>query len=114
MFKSTPVLGSVRPPLTPIATYPIGALTLSVRFIQAHGTDVFDVYYGGDMKDYVIHFTTYLNPNGASGNGWPKYTTSSPRNFVLRFGLIHTLVEDDTYRADAMAALSDLTLEYPL
>ena len=94
--------------------YPIEALTLDLRFIQAHGTDVFDVYYGGDMKDYVIHFTTHLNPNGASGNWWPKYTTSSPKNFVFRLGLIHTLVEDDTYRADAMAALSELTLEYPI
>jgi len=66
------------------------------------------------MKDYVIHFTTYLNPNGALGDGWPRYTTSSPRNFVFRFGLTHTLVEDDTYRKDAMAALSEFTLEHPI
>lgn len=66
------------------------------------------------MKDYVIHFTTHLNPNGASGSGWPKYTKSSPRNFVFGFGLIPSGIEDDTYRQEAMAALSQLTLEYPI
>ncbi|OBZ65459.1 Lipase 4 [Grifola frondosa] len=39
-----------------------------------HGTDLENVYGGGDMADYLIRFVSTLNPNGATGIDWPPYT----------------------------------------
>ena len=66
------------------------------------------------MADFLIHFVNYLDPNGVSGNVWPKYTTSSPRLMTFVDGLIPRQITSDTFRKDAMAFLQKLALENPI
>ena len=78
---------------------------------QAHGTDDSNIYGGGDLADALVRFANHLDPNGKSGNGWPRYSTNAPKNFVVGAG--YTAVEDDDYRKEAMSALTAEKLKYP-
>lgn len=66
------------------------------------------------MADFLIHFVNYLDPNGASGNAWPKYTTSSPQLMTFVDGITPRKITSDTYREDAMAFVQDLALDNPI
>ena len=85
---------------------------------QAHGTDILNVYGGGDMADYLINFVNNLDPNGKTGISWPKYTTASPQ--LLEFydiiipGINGLKVTTDNYRVDAMNFITQLSLKFPL
>ncbi|KAH9170119.1 alpha beta-hydrolase [Lactarius sanguifluus] len=89
-LKSLPILGSV------------------------HGSDTAIIYGGKDLTDYLIHFTTNLNPNGGLSPQWPRYTTSSPQLLTLLDGPVPANITLDTYRVDAMEFITALSLVYPL
>ncbi|KAG6841028.1 hypothetical protein C0991_002576 [Blastosporella zonata] len=81
-----------------------------------HGSDILNVYGGGGMADYLIRFAVNLDPNSKSilDLQWPKYTVASPKLLTFLDGLIPVTITDDTYRAAAMNALTNLTLNNPL
>lgn len=85
---------------------------------QAHGTDILNVYGGGDMADYLINFVNNLDPNGKTGISWPKYTAASPQ--LLEFydiiipGINGLKITTDNYRVDAMNFITQLSLKFPL
>ncbi|RPD56081.1 carotenoid ester lipase precursor [Lentinus tigrinus ALCF2SS1-7] len=80
----------------------------------AHGTDIINVYGGGDMADYLINFVNNLDPNGKTGISWPKYTTSSPKLLTFLDGLTPLTITNDDYRVDGFNLLTKLSLEFPL
>ncbi|KAH9060190.1 carotenoid ester lipase precursor [Lactarius vividus] len=81
---------------------------------SAHATDIAIIYSGQDLTDYLIYFATNLDPNGGSGPHWPQYTTSSPQLLTLLDGAVPANITLDTYRADAMNFLTELSLVHPL
>lgn len=69
------------------------------------------------MRDYVINFVVFLNPNGRTVLSWPKYDTSSaPKQLVFQDGLFKpplAIINDD-YRKEGMDYLTSVTLANPL
>jgi len=89
-LKSLPILGSV------------------------HASDIPIIYGGEDLTDYLINFATNLNPNGGSVAHWPPYTTLWPQLLTLYDAPVSTNVTLDTYRAEGIQFLTELSLVYPL
>ncbi|KAF9265176.1 carotenoid ester lipase precursor [Marasmius fiardii PR-910] len=82
---------------------------------SAHGTDILNVYGGGELADYLIRFATNLDPNGSGSPSWPEYTTGSPSLMTFVDDLIFpTRITQDTYRKDAMNAVTQVTLVHPV
>ncbi|KAF7422790.1 hypothetical protein PC9H_010949 [Pleurotus ostreatus] len=81
-----------------------------------HATDILNVYFGGEMGDYLINFVNNLDPNGQGrGINWPKYTTSSPNLVTFNDDLIFPItITQDTFRKDAINFLTGVTLANPL
>ncbi|KAJ6455465.1 carotenoid ester lipase precursor [Mycena sanguinolenta] len=79
-----------------------------------HATDILNVYFDGELTDYLINFVTTLNPNGKTVPNWPAYTTASPNMMTFLDGLFPTTITQDTYRAAGMAFLTNLTLQFPV
>ncbi|KAH7928750.1 alpha/beta-hydrolase [Leucogyrophana mollusca] len=79
-----------------------------------HGSDILNVYGPGDMTDYLVRFVSNLEPNGDTGISWPQYTTEAPNMLTFLDGLIPLEVGQDTYRAEAMAYITNVTLTYPV
>ncbi|KAF7298756.1 Carboxylic ester hydrolase [Mycena indigotica] len=79
-----------------------------------HASDILNVYFDGELTDYLINFATSLNPNGQTVPNWPAYTTATPNLMTFLDGLFPTTITQDTYRADAMAFLTNMTLQFPL
>ncbi|KAE9396133.1 alpha beta-hydrolase [Gymnopus androsaceus JB14] len=65
---------------------------------SAHGTDILNVYGGGDMADCVINFAVNLNPNGPTIIEWPEYTAATPNMLQFNDGLIPLSLSLDNYR----------------
>ena len=90
-LKSLPILGSV------------------------HGSDLPNIYGGGDLTDFLIQFVTNLDPNSGSSPEWPQYTTSSPQLMTL---LGDQLTSDnktitlDTYRLEGIEFITNISLTY--
>ncbi|KAL0577126.1 hypothetical protein V5O48_004879 [Marasmius crinis-equi] len=82
---------------------------------SAHGTDILNVYGGGELADYLIRFATNLDPNGSGTASWPKYTKESPQllTFVDNI-LAPTQITQDTYRQAAMQGVTEVTLAHPV
>ncbi|KAI0763841.1 alpha/beta-hydrolase [Trametes elegans] len=83
----------------------------------AHGSDFAAVLQqGDDLADYVIHFANTLNPNGASNRtiDWPQYDPANRQILRLLDGETPLEVGQDTARADALAAVTSLSLDYPI
>lgn len=78
------------------------------------GSDLLNVYGGGDLQDYLIRFAVSLNPNGKTGLQWPKYATQSPVLLTFLDGLVPLTLTQDTYRREAMEFLTNVLLENPL
>ncbi|GLB38556.1 putative type-B carboxylesterase lipase family protein [Lyophyllum shimeji] len=90
-FKALPVLGS------------------------AHASDILNVYGGGGMADYLIRFAANLDPNPKSSVQWPKYTTATRKLLTFTDGLFDDeVITEDTYRQEAMAFLTNVTLAHPI
>ena len=81
---------------------------------SAHGSDTPIIFGGGDLTNYLIHFATNLDPNGGLDTYWPPYTTKSPQLLTLYDSPLPTNVTLDTYRAEAMKFLTELSLVHPL
>ncbi|KAF8964270.1 Alpha/Beta hydrolase protein [Flammula alnicola] len=79
-----------------------------------HASDILNVYGGGDMGDHLIRFANNLNPNPTSGYQWPQYTLTDRKIAAYLDGLIPLATTQDTYRADAMSYLTQVTLENPV
>ncbi|EIM86930.1 alpha/beta-hydrolase [Stereum hirsutum FP-91666 SS1] len=79
-----------------------------------HGSD--SAYAPGELRDAVINFANNLDPNGPTLgiSDWPKYTTDAPTLFTLLDGNVSVALANDTYRADAMSILVNVSLEYPM
>lgn len=66
------------------------------------------------MTSYLVRFVTNLDPNGGLDLYWPQYTTAKPNMLEFLDGLIPQAITQDTYRAEAMAYLMNVTLANPL
>ena len=72
------------------------------------------------MTDYLIRFVTNLDPNAPPGGdkgtsfNWPKYTTASPNLLTFLDGFIPLEIGQDTYRKEAMEALTNVMLANPI
>ncbi|KAF7299717.1 Carboxylic ester hydrolase [Mycena chlorophos] len=79
-----------------------------------HTSDILNVYFDGELTDYLINFANTLNPNGNTVPEWPGYTTATPNMMTFLDGLFPTEITQDTYRAEGIAYLTELTLQYPI
>ncbi|KAJ6554988.1 Alpha/Beta hydrolase protein [Mycena vulgaris] len=79
-----------------------------------HGSDILNVYFDGELTDYLINFAATLDPNGKTVPNWPAYTTANPNMMTFLDGLIPTTITQDTYRAAGMAFLTNITLQFPI
>jgi carboxylesterase type B len=84
----------------------------------AHATDLVNSFFlGQDMQEYLIRFTTNLNPNSNSlfSYQWPKYDLSSKRLLVFQDNILAPLTTTkDDHREAAMNALIQITLTNPV
>ncbi|KAI8974028.1 carotenoid ester lipase precursor [Trametes punicea] len=78
-----------------------------------HGSELPNVYGGGDMADYLIRFATTLDPNGDGAFHWPLYTNESLRLLTFQEGPVPLKLLPDTYRTAQMEYLTTLSLAYP-
>ncbi|KAJ7485724.1 carotenoid ester lipase precursor [Mycena latifolia] len=79
-----------------------------------HGSDLLNIYFGGELTDYLINFATTLNPNGPTVPHWPAYTVATPNMMTLQDGPVRTTITQDTCRAEEMHLLMNLTLQFPI
>ncbi|KAJ7205224.1 Alpha/Beta hydrolase protein [Mycena pura] len=79
-----------------------------------HASDILNIYFDGEMTDYLVNFAGTLNPNGRTVPNWPAYTTATPNMMTFLDGLFPTTITQDTYRAAGMQFLTNLTLQFPL
>ncbi|KAJ6554989.1 carotenoid ester lipase precursor [Mycena vulgaris] len=79
-----------------------------------HVSDILNIYFGGELTDYLINFATNLDPNGRTVPTWPAYTTATPNMMTFLDGLFPTTITQDTFRAEAMKFLTNITLEFPI
>jgi acetylcholinesterase len=86
-------------------------LTPSAQF---HGSDMLNIYFGGELTNYLIHFANHLNPNSHEMFSWGKYHTSTRSLLTLWDGLIPITTTRDTYRQHAMNVLTKVSLANPL
>ncbi|KAI0656620.1 carotenoid ester lipase precursor [Cubamyces menziesii] len=93
----------------------------SLRGLIPHGSDFGPVRVGNDLTDYVIQFTTTLNPNGVSnaiGSSnrtieWPQYDPVNRSILRLVDGDEPLKIGQDTDRLEAMAGLTAYTIAQP-
>jgi acetylcholinesterase len=84
-------------------------------FGSAHGSDVRNIYGGGDLTDYLIQFTANMDPNGGLSPEWPQYSTSSPQLMTLLDSQVtNRTITLDTYRVEGMKFLPKLLRADPL
>ncbi|KAI0306653.1 Alpha/Beta hydrolase protein [Multifurca ochricompacta] len=92
--KSTPVLGTT------------------------HATDLINsILTPGELMDYVIHFTSNLNPNSKKGLGipWPQWNRRDPKAIVLQDStLFPVVIGNDNYRTDPLDYVANMSLIYPI
>ncbi|KAJ7289382.1 Alpha/Beta hydrolase protein [Mycena rebaudengoi] len=79
-----------------------------------HTADVSNVYKKGELTDYLVNFVTNLDPNGPTVPAWPQYTTENPNLMTLVDGSIATKITQDTFRAEAIQVLTNISLEFPI
>ncbi|KAJ7448046.1 carotenoid ester lipase precursor [Mycena latifolia] len=80
-----------------------------------HGSDLLNIYFGGELMEYLINFATNLDPNGRTVPHWPAYTLAAPNMMTFLEGLVTTSsITQDTYRTAGMQFLTNLTLQFPI
>ena len=81
---------------------------------SAHASDLLNVYGGGDLTDFLVHFVTNLDPNGGLSQQWPRYTTSSPQLMTLLDSQVtNRTITLDTYRVEGTDFITKLSLAHP-
>lgn len=69
------------------------------------------------MASYLVRFVTNLDPNVGESTDlyWPPYdATTNETMLAFLDGLVTQALTTDTYRAEAMAYLTNVTLANPL
>ncbi|KAJ7625831.1 Alpha/Beta hydrolase protein [Roridomyces roridus] len=79
-----------------------------------HFSDLRNIFFDGELTDYLINFATDLHPNGPTVPLWPKWSTAAPNLMTFHDGRVRTSITQDTYRAAGMQLLTDLTFEFPI
>jgi len=79
-----------------------------------HASDLFNIYGGEELTDYLINFANHLDPNGRTVSSWPRYTNASPKLMTFLDGTIHTTISTDDYRKEGMELLTELSLANPI
>ncbi|KAH7903320.1 Alpha/Beta hydrolase protein [Hygrophoropsis aurantiaca] len=79
-----------------------------------HASDLLEIYGPSDMTDYLVRFAANLEPGGDTGIPWPPYTAEAPSMLTFLDGPVPLAVTQDTYRAEAMAYITNMTLAYPI
>ncbi|KAG6812180.1 hypothetical protein H0H92_004048 [Tricholoma furcatifolium] len=83
-----------------------------------HDSDVYDVYGGGQLEDYLIHFINQLDPNGKIGQGvvsWPTYNAASPKILTFTDNILWPMLPNpDTFRIKEIEFLTNVTLFTPV
>ena len=67
----------------------------------------------------MIRFVNYLDPNDRSTNNsdpliWPRYTSSGRELLTLLDGPTPLAIGKDDFREEAIEAMVELSLKYPL
>ncbi|KAI0053997.1 alpha beta-hydrolase [Auriscalpium vulgare] len=84
---------------------------------SAHATDLLNSFGDGELKDYVIHFTNNLDPNGKTGKGipWPQYDVKQPQAIVFQDSILFPIIKiKDDYRSQALDFVANLSLLHPI
>ncbi|KIJ10877.1 hypothetical protein PAXINDRAFT_85351 [Paxillus involutus ATCC 200175] len=98
----------------PLWTYVSKRLKTLPDLGSFHSSDILNVFGGEDMTSYLVRFASTLDPNGGTDLYWPQYTTAEPTMLEFLDGSIPQSLTEDTYRVEAMAFLTNVTLAYPL
>ncbi|KAI0738668.1 carotenoid ester lipase precursor [Daedaleopsis nitida] len=80
---------------------------------DVHGSDLLTAYGPGDMTDYFVRFVNDLDPNGASGVQWPKFSPATRQALQFNDGDPTLEVVPDIARLNGTAALFGLSLKFP-
>lgn len=108
-FKSTPFIGSVSLP-----SYLCFDLLGNNPKLQQHATDLFEVYGSGALQDYIIQFIAGLDPNfNSTLPSWPQYDPVQKSLLTMVDATPNITITSDTFREEAMALLSNLSLRFP-
>ncbi|EIN04660.1 alpha/beta-hydrolase [Punctularia strigosozonata HHB-11173 SS5] len=89
----------------------------STPFVGAfHSSDLQNIYGGGELTDYLVHFVNHLDPNGPLVTGetfaWPRYEPSHPQMLTLLDAPLPALeLTTDTFRLDAISFVRNLTFQ---
>jgi len=81
---------------------------------SAHETDIDNIYFAGELTDYLVNFAGTLDPNGRTVPSWPGYTAAAPNLMTFLDGFVPTTVTQDTYRVAGTQFLQNITLQFPL
>jgi hypothetical protein len=66
------------------------------------------------MTDYLVRFAANLDPNGNTGIEWPRYDAEkAPVLLTFLDGSIPLELTNDTFRKEAMDAVTALSLTHP-
>ncbi|KAH9889042.1 carotenoid ester lipase [Cubamyces lactineus] len=79
-----------------------------------HTTELANVFFGGDMTDFLVRFAHTLDPNGGPEIHWPAYNPKSPQLLAFVEGKTPLRVIPDTFRQEANEFLVQLGLQQPL
>lgn len=66
------------------------------------------------MGDYLIRFAATLDPNGDGATNWPQYTKASPQLLTFNDSAVPLSITLDTYRAEGIEYLMELSLADPM
>ena len=66
------------------------------------------------MTDFLVRFVNTLDPNGGPQIDWPQFTVDSPKMLAFVEGSTPLQVIEDTFRKEAIAFLTNLSLAQPL
>ncbi|KAH9073439.1 alpha beta-hydrolase [Lactarius deliciosus] len=84
----------------------------------AHALDIVSAFGPrGDLRDYVIRFTSNLDPNGKKGLGihWPQWNPEKPKAIIFQDdALFPIVIGNDNYRTDPLNLVANLSLLYPV
>lgn len=89
------------------------SLTSSSPHCQTHTTELANVFFGGDMTDFLVRFVHTLDPNGGQEVHWPAYTAESPQLLLFANGKKSLEIIPDTFRKEANEFLVQLSFEQP-
>ncbi|EIW58852.1 carotenoid ester lipase [Trametes versicolor FP-101664 SS1] len=78
-----------------------------------HTTELANVFFGGDMTDFLVRFVHTLDPNGGQELHWPAYTAESPQLLLFANGKKSLKIIPDTFRKEANEFLVQLSFEQP-